>query len=164
MVLFFMVFGLIFTIGFSIVLHYIYSIFSINKITKFLNPTENTIFNKISISIIPLILWSYIEIPILGDNYYFILGLVLNIFMTLSVSYIIKYGYSLISKKENDIVNIISIFVSTFFGFVINYICLLLGKNINIEISLIGVLITTALYIIIKIFPPKSEFFRGVQE
>ena len=84
--------------------------------------------------------------------------------MTLSVSYIIKYGYSLISKKENDIVNIISIFVSTFFGFVINYICLLLGKNINIEISLIGVLITTALYIIIKIFPPKSEFFRGVQE
>lgn len=164
MILFFMIFGLLFTIGFSIVLHYIYSIFSINKITNFLNPTENTVFNKISISIIPLILWSYIEIPMLGDNYYFVLGLFLNIFITLSIAYIIKYGYSLISKKESDIVNITSIIVSTFFGFIINYICLLLGKTISIHTSLIGVLIITVFYIIIKIFPPKSEFFRGIKE
>lgn len=164
MYLFFTIAGFLFTVGLSIVLHYIYNIFSVNKITGFLNPQKDTIFNKISISIIPLLLWSFIEVPILGSNYYFILGLILNIFLTCSISYIIRYGYSLISNKENEILNILSITISLLFGFIVNYICLLLGKEISLEVSVIGILIITVFYIIIKVFPPKSEFFRGISE
>ncbi len=164
MYIFFMVAGFIFTIGLSIVLNYLYSIFSINKITKFLHPTDETIFNQISIPIIPIILWSFIELPILGNNNFFLVGLVLNIFLTSSIMYIIKYGYKLISPKESNIVSIIAILVSTFFGFIINYLSLLIGKDGDLLNSIIGLLVITAFYIVIKIFPPKSEFFRGASE
>ena len=164
MYIFFMVAGFIFTIGLSIVLNYLYSIFSINKITKFLHPTDETIFNQISIPIIPIILWSFIELPILGNNNFFLVGLVLNIFLTSSIMYIIKYGYKLISPKESNIVSIIAILVSTFFGFIINYLSLLIGKDGDLLNSIIGLFVITVFYIIIKIFPPKSEFFRGASE
>lgn len=164
MYIFFMVAGFIFTIGLSIVLNYLYSIFSINKITEFLHPTVETIFNQISIPIIPIILWSFIELPILGNNNFFLVGLILNIFLTSSIMYIIKYGYKLISPKESNIVSIIAILVSTFFGFIINYLSLLIGKDGDLLNSIIGLLVITAFYIVIKIFPPKSEFFRGASE
>ena len=164
MYIFFMVAGFIFTIGLSIVLNYLYSIFSINKITKFLHPTDETIFNQISIPIIPIILWSFIELPILGNNNFFLVGLILNIFLTSSIMYIIKYGYKLISPKESNIVSIIAILVSTFFGFIINYLSLLIGKDGDLLNSIIGLFVITVFYIVIKIFPPKSEFFRGASE
>lgn len=160
MYLFFTLFGLIFVIGLSIVLNYIYSVFSINKVTKFLNPTENTIFNKISISLIPILIWSYIELPMLGDNFYFIIGLILNIFLNCSIVYIIKYGYSMLSEDENEIVNVISIIIATIYGYVINYICLLIGREGELKSSLIGILVITIFYIVIKIHPPKSDFFK----
>lgn len=161
MYLFFMIFGYIFTVLSAIIINQTYNIFPINKLTKFIHPTENTIFNKISTSIIPIILWSFIEIIILGTNKCYILGIVLNIFLNCSISYIIIYGYSLISKEESLVVQIISILVSNFFGYCINYLCLLIGKDTDMLISIISILILTGIYIIIKIYPPKSEFFRG---
>lgn len=164
MYLFFAAFGVLFVIGLSIVLNYIYSIFSVNKITKFLNSAEDTIFNKINTSIIPIILWSYIEVIILGTNYYFLLGLILNIFINCAIMYIIKLGYSLISNNENEIVTIVAIISSTIIGFIVNYICLLVGRQCNQLTSVIGIIIITMFYILIKVHPPKTEFFRGVEK
>ena len=42
MVLFFMISGYLFVIGLSVILTYLFELFSINKITKFLSPTEDT--------------------------------------------------------------------------------------------------------------------------
>ena len=166
MYLFFMITGFLFVTGLSILINYIYEIFSINKIKKFLSPTENTIFNKIGITIIPSIIWSLIEIPMLGTNYYFLLGFILNIIISMSVIYVIKYGYNLINKNENNIVKIISIIGGTFFGFTVNYLSLLIGiqRDSKLTTSLIGILLFTVFYILIKIFPPKSNFFRETRE
>ena len=166
MYLFFMITGFLFVTGLSVLINYIYEIFSINKITKFLSPTENTIFNKIGITIIPSIIWSLIEIPMLGTNYYFLLGFILNIIISMSVIYVIKYGYNLINKNENNIVKIISIIGGTFFGFTVNYLSLLIGiqRDSKLTTSLIGILLFTVFYILIKIFPPKSNFFRETRE
>lgn len=166
MYLFFMITGFLFVIGLSILLNNLYEIFSINKITNFLSPRENTIFNKIGITIIPNILWSLIETTLLGTNYYFLLGLILNITISMSVIYVVKYGYNLINKKESNIVNIISIITGTFFGFTVNYLSLLIGvtKQTNITTTLIGILIIIIFYVLIKIFPPKSNFFRKERE
>ncbi len=166
MYLFLMITGFLFIIGLSILFNYLYELFPINKITNFLSPRENTTFNKIGISIIPIILWSLIEIPLLSTNYYFILGIILNIIINMSVVYVIKYGYNLINKKENNIVNIISIISGTFFGLTVNYLSLLIGitKKINQMYSVIGILILIAIYILIKLFPPKSNFFRKTRE
>ncbi len=164
MYLFFVITGLLFVIGFSIVSNFIYSIFSVNKVTNFLNSNDKTTFNNINICILPNIIWSFIELPLLGYNSYFILGLILNIFINCSVMYIIVYGYSLISNQNNEISKILAIIVASIFGFTINYICLLAGHQWSIFFSIGGVLIILILYIIIKLFPPKSEFFRGIKE
>lgn len=157
------IFGLVFTIGLSILINYIYSIYSINKITKFIKPTEDTTFNNISVSFIPIVLWALIELPLLANNKYFSLGLALNLFITMAVSYIIKYGYTLISNKESEIVNIIAICTSLIFGYIINYICLLIGKTSSIVHSIIGIICIIGIYLLVKTLPPKSEFFRGNQ-
>ena len=90
---FFMISGYLFVVGLSVILNYLFELFSINKITKFLCPLEDTIFNKIGIIIIPNILWALIEIIILGSNFYFLMGFILNIFVSLCIMYVIKYGY-----------------------------------------------------------------------
>lgn len=163
MYLFFMISGYFFVVGLSIILNYLYEIFPINKVTKFLKPLEDSIFNQIGIVIIPNILWSFIEVILLGKNYYFVLGFLLNIFVSLCIMYVIKYGYKLISDNNNNIVNIIAILFASFFGFFCNYICLLIGvnKNINILYSIMGIIITTAFYVFIRFYPPNSDFFKG---
>ena len=166
MYLFFMVTGFLFVVGFSVVLNFLYEIFSINRFTEFLSPTTNTVFNKISIVIIPNILWSLIELVLLGNNYYFVLGFLLNIIVSLCVMYVIKYGYKLVVNTDSNIVNIVAIFVSCFFGFVINYLCLLIGvsRDINPLYSILGVIIFIILFVLIKLFPPKSDFFRKIYD
>ena len=114
---FFMISGYFFVVGASVILQYLFEIFSINIVTKFLSPTEDTIFNKIGIIMIPNILWALIEIVLLGNNYYFILGFLLNIFVSLCLMYVVRYGYTLISKYDSNIVNVVSIFFACFFVF-----------------------------------------------
>lgn len=164
MYLFFMISGYLFVVGLSIILNYLFELFSINKVTKFLSPLEDTIFNNIGIVIIPNILWALIELPILGNKLFFIVGFILNIFISLCVMYVIKYGYTLISNNESNIVNVVAIFFSCFFGFSSNYICLLIGVNKEINpIYSVGFMICfIVFYLLIRFFPPKSEFFRGV--
>ncbi len=163
MVLFFMISGYLFVIGLSVIFNYLFELFSITKFTSFLSPTEDTIFNKIGIVIIPNILWSLIEIVLLGSNRYFILGFLLNIFVSLCLMYVIKYGYMLISKYESNITNVVAIVFSCFFGFLCNYLCLMIGinKEINPWFSVLGIVIFAVIYILIRFFPPKTQFFRG---
>ena len=163
MYLFFMVSGYLFVVGLSIVFNFLFELFPINKVTKFLSPLEVTTFNRISIIIIPNIFWALIELIILGSNKFFILGFMLNIFISMCVMYVIKYGYDLIANKESNVVNVVAIIFSCFFGFFCNYICLLIGvnKQINALYSVIGILVLIGVYVAIRLFPPKNEFFRG---
>lgn len=163
MYLFFMVSGYLFVVCLSIVFNFLFELFPINKVTKFLSPLEVTTFNRISIIIIPNIFWALIELIILGSNKFFILGFMLNVFISMCVMYVIKFGYDLIASKESNIVNVVAIFFSCFFGFFCNYICLLIGvnKQINALYSITGMLVLIGLYFIIRLFPPKNEFFRG---
>ena len=163
MVLFFMISGYLFVIGLSIILNYLFELFSITKITSFLSPTEDTTFNKIGIVIIPNILWSLIEVVLLGNNFYFILGFILNIFVSLCLMYVVKYGYKLISKYDSNITNVVAIIFSCFFGFLCNYLCLMIGvnKEINPWFSVLGIIILITIYVLIRLFPPKTEFFKG---
>lgn len=164
MYLFFMISGFLFVTGLSVLLKFIYEIFPINKITNFLSSTEESVFNNIGKVIIPNILWALIEVSLLGSNYYFLLGFILNIFVSMSTIYVIEYGYRLIinKNKNNNLINIISIITGSIFGFSVNYLCLLIGvsKDIKMYYSVIGILLFIIIYIIIKLFPPKSNFFK----
>ena len=163
MYLFFMLCGYIFVVGGSIILNYLYEVFSVNKLTKFLSPDKDTIFNNIGIILIPNFVWALIEIVMIGNNYYFIIGFILNIVVSLCVMYIVIYGYKLFTDAYSNLVRIIAFFISCVFGFAINYFALLsaIDKEGKLSYSLLGLFIIIGFYLIIRKFPPKSYFFRG---
>ncbi len=163
MYLFFTLFGFLFVFLFSVGIYFIYEVFSINKVTNFLNPTLDTTWNKINITVIPILIWGYIELPILGSNNYFLSALILNSCVSSSVMYVIRYGNLIFNDSSNKFVDIMSIFVGTILGQIISYIVLLigLGSHNGIWISIIGILLYTGFIFMLKVYPPKSEFFRG---
>ena len=165
MYLFLMITGFLFVIGLSILLKNIYELFSINKFTKFISPTEKSIFNTIGIIIIPNILWAFIEFPLVASNYYYLLGFLLNIFVSMATIYVIEYGMTLI-KNNNSALSIVAIIIGSTFGFVVNYLCLLIGiyKEIKIQYSLLGLLLFIIIYIFIKIKPPENSIFKQKQD
>lgn len=164
MYMFFCVFGAIFVVIGSAFINYIYEIFPINKITNFLAPIDNKgIWSKISIATLPILIWSCIEIAILGSSNYFIVSVIFNIAIASAIIFIIKYSYSLFSDKENNIINLISIFIGAISGQFIAYLILNVSSISNkfYLVSIIGLCILIGLHILISLRPPKSTFFRG---
>ncbi len=163
MYLFFTIVGFLFVFLTSVAIYYIYEVFPINKVTNFLNPTTDTVWNKINITIIPILVWSYIELPVLGANSYFMLALILNSCVSSAIMYVIRYGNLIFNKTDSKFVDIMSIFVATILGQMIAYIIFLLNtkNSFGIWISIVGILIYTLFIFMLKVFPPKSEFFRG---
>ena len=98
---FFTIFGFLFIVISSILTNYIYTVFSINKVTNFLYPTDGrNIIDEINITVLPIIVWGFVELPILGYNDNFIISILLNILVSCSIMYEIKYGFYLVLKKE----------------------------------------------------------------
>lgn len=159
--LFYTITGILFVIFTSLIIHSIYDYYSINKYTEFLHPTNETIFNKISTSILPIIIWAYLEVPILGYNNHFIIGLILNILINCAINYIIHYGHNLISEKEEKIIPIITIILANIIGFLVNYLILFIGRFGKISNSLIGLILITVLYLLIKILKPNIFIFKS---
>ena len=159
--LFFTITGFIFTVLSSIIIKNIYDLYPINKVTEFLKPTEETIFNKISTSVFPIILWAIIEVPVLGFNKYFLIGLLLNIIINCSISYIIMYGNELFSHHEGKTISTISIVIATSFGFLINYLTLFVGKYGDIYNSIIGLVLTIILFVLIRLLKPNVLIFKN---
>lgn len=161
MYLFFMFGGIIFVCFASIIIYFIYDIFPIGKITTFLNPIQKSLWNDINISVIPTLVWGLIELPVLGINNLFIISIISNICLSSAVVYVIKYGYLLIKKESNDVLNIISIIISTVFGFVLAYLILNISNtnNYNLYFSIGELLVLIGFVFYLKLFPPKSFFF-----
>lgn len=158
--LFLIISGLVFTILFSIIVKNIYDVFSINKITEFLNPIEDTVFNKIGIAVLPIIIWGFVEIIALGSFKYFVLGIILNIIVNCCISYIIIFGHTYITEYESKLFSIAVIIISSIIGYAANYLTLLIGGIGNFTNSVIGLLLLTILYILIKITKPNILIFK----
>lgn len=156
---FFAIFGFLFIVISSILTNYIYTVFSINKVTNFLYPTDGrNIIDEINITVLPIIVWGFVELPILGNNDNFIISILLNIFVSCSIIYEIKYGFYLVLKKEIKFINIIAICLATMLGQIVSYMILksnplIILDNIEYVTSIIGMIIILLLHslIILKI-------------
>ena len=161
MYLYLTILGIFFITLSSIVINFIDTIFPSNKISYYLNPPKKTAFNKTNTTILPIIIWNFISIPILGNNKLFLVSIITNIFVSCCIMYVIKYAMIVIFNKENPVVDIISIIISTIFGSITSYIILLINSSTQnyIKYSAIGLVIILVLYLIIKKYNPKSDFF-----
>lgn len=161
MYLYLTILGILFITLSSIIINLLDVIFPSNKISYYLNPNKKTAFNRTSITILPIIIWNFISIPILGINKLFLVSLITNIFVSCCIMYVIKYTMIIIFKKENSIVDIISIIISTIFGSITSYIILLINTSTQnyMKYSATGLVIILVLYLIIKKYNPKSDFF-----
>lgn len=159
MYLFFTICGFLFVTISSIIINYIYDIFPINKITIFLKPLGKNFFNQINITIIPILLWSYIELPMLVTNKYFFLSILLNSFVSCIIIYIIKNSSYLINKKTENTIDSIAIIFATLFGQLIQYLILLIGTNSlkNAILQMIFLILYSVLIIVLRINPIKKN-------
>lgn len=164
---FFVVFGFLFVSASATFLNYIYDIFAINKITNFLQPLDNrSIWNKINVTILPILIWSLIEFPILGGNGNFILSIIVNIVLSCAVIYEIKYSCMVFFNKENNTINLISIYVATLFGQAVSFMILKMKTffNGNYLISIISLVLLIIIYVLISTHPPKTSFFKVIEK
>lgn len=166
---FFTVFGFIFIATATIAIDYIYKIFSINKITDFLYPTDGrNVLNEINLTVLPTIVWGFIELPVLGVNHNFIFSIILNIIISCSIMYEIKYGISLILNKDNKIIDVLGIVLASFLGQVVSYMILKSKPILNIEsgifwISLLGIIILLIIHCIIIFNMPKLNIKQEIK-
>ena len=65
------------------------------------------------------------------------------------------------SQKENYIIDITSIVISTFFGSLVAYMMLLINinKTVNMLHSIIGLFAILIIFLLLKKYHPKSDFF-----
>lgn len=159
--LFFTITGVVFTILSSIIIKNIYDMYPITKVTEFLKPTEETIFNRISTSVFPIIIWGIIETPVLGYNNFFILGLLLNIIINCAITYVIVYGHDLFSHDEGKIMPIFSIIIATLIGFLINYLTLFIGRYGDLTNSILGMILIIILFVLIRVLKPNVFIFKN---
>ena len=158
--LFFAVFGFIFVALFAIVANYIFDLFPYNKVTSFIAPKKEGIWNNITVTILPILVWSLIEMPIMGTKTLFILAVFLNIFVSCSVIYVIKYGSYILFQKENNIINIVAIFISSLIGNILVYMLFIISdERGNMLTNIIGILVFLIIYSYLTIRPPKIAFF-----
>lgn len=162
MYIFFTVFGFFFIVVFAVIGNYLYEMFPINRFTNLIKFSYKSTWGEISVTTFPIIIWSFIEIPIFFDNSNFALSMILNLFVSWAILYVIRYGAMLL-KFENNIVNILSILIATLFGQFVSYMSLYSGTFVatNIVYSIIGLLIVTVFFVLVSMFPPKTTFFRG---
>lgn len=141
MYLFFTVCGFLFVAISSIIINYIYDIFPINKVTVFLKPLDRASINKFNITLIPILLWSYIELPMLITNKYFVVSVLANSFISCVVMYIIKNSSYLINRKTENVTEGIAIVIATVFGQLIGYLFLLMGADVISSALIQGLLL-----------------------
>lgn len=155
MYLFFTICGFLFVSISGIIINYIYDLFPINRVTSFLKPLENNVFNKINITLLPILLWSCIEFPLLVSNKYFFVSILANSFTSCVVMYIIKNSSYLINKRSEEVSDIIGIFIATFFGQLLQYLVLLLdiSSKSNIIFQTVCFVIYAGLLIRVRIKP-----------
>lgn len=161
MYLYLTILGFLFITLLSIVINFLDTIFPKNKISYYLNPSKKTIFNRTNTTILPIIIWNFITIPVLGNNKFFIISILTNIFVSCCIMYIIKYTMLVVFKKENYIIDITSIAISTFFGSLVAYMMLLINinKTVNMLHSIIGLFAILTIFLLLKKYHPKSDFF-----
>ena len=113
---------------------------------------------------LPIIVWGFVELPILGYNDNFIISILLNILVSCSIMYEIKYGFYLVLKKEIKFINIIAICLATMLGQIVSYMILksnplIILNNIEYIVSIIGMIIILLLHslIILKIPQIKKQ-------
>lgn len=161
---FFTIFGFIFISIFATITNYIYEIFSINKLTNFLNQVDSKgIWSKINVTILPILMWSLVGLPILGNNANYIISVIVNIIVSCAIIYEIRYGAILLTNKENEKINLISIYIATFIGQIVGFMILKMKPILssNYLISICGIILLLIIHTILIIRPPKNNFFKG---
>lgn len=167
---FFSVFGFLFIVIASILINYIYNIFSINKVTNYLYPTDGrNILNEINITVLPIIVWGFVELPVLSGNSNFLISTILNIIVSCAIIYEIKFGIYILLKKDNKFIDIVSIITSTFFGQFISFMILKskpiieFGK-ITYVISISGIVILLLIHSFLILKYPLLKKDKNIYE
>ncbi len=159
---FFTIFGFLFISVASILIDYIYTAFSINKFTSFFYPIDGrTVLNEINITVLPIIVWAFVELPILANNPNFLIAIILNIIVSSAIIYEVKYGLLLINKRQK-IIDVFAIISATLLGQTVSYMifkspALINSFDYSYIISIVGIVLLFIIHALITLRLPQIK-------
>ena len=142
--------------------HYLYEWTNKTFISSILFAVNESTWEHIKISLTPSYVLIIIQLLINCNCNNFILAVFIELLTLIIVIPVIFYGYQLIFKKQNVLVNILIFYVAVclsqiFFHLIIN------SNRVNIiftYLSSIGIAIITYCYLTFTLFPPKNLLFE----
>jgi len=162
MLIFFELLGFLFITSSTLLFHFVDDIFTPNKFTDLLSINNNSVFENLKTVILPIIFWTFIEIPSMANNDNILIAKTLQLFVAMSLIYVIYYGYQTLTSKSSLVTKTIAISFANLIGFIVSYFCLSIKTiiPINLTITMVVLLIYIGLYIVLCYHPPKIGFFK----
>lgn len=162
MITYFCLVGFIVIGAFCLYLRYAYELTNHNKYISIFSSINNSIWEHIKIIIYPTLIWSIIELPILGSNGNFIFAIILNVFVSCSFVYVFHLVNNLVFEKPNDYFEIIGYTIAIAIGQFVSFLVLSITSIISLPvyISIIFIVICTIICFLLHIYIPQNYFFQ----
>lgn len=162
MLIFFELLGFLFISSCALLFHYVDYFFKPNKFTDILSTNNDSIWENLKVVVLPIILWTFIKLPAISTNKNVLLSTCIQIFITISLLFVIYYSLQVLLKKKSPLLKVIAIYVASFVGSFTSYMILsthtILDVNLIVTVSVL--IIFTIIYIILSLAPPKIFLFR----
>ena len=142
--------------------HFLYDIFSHNKIVGLFCAVNESIWEHVKIALTPTLLWGIVDGFIYGSAPNYFIAKFISLLSIIILMPTLYYGHKALIKKEIFIIDIISFYIviitsQLLFNIIINYNSL---PFIYSYLSCIGTFMLFGGYMIHTLMPPKSELFK----
>lgn len=158
----FEILGFLFIGSCALLFHYVDEVFKPNKFTDLFSINNDSIWENLKVIILPIILWSFIELPYLKNNNNILIAKALQIFISIALIFVIYYGLQALINKKSPLLKGIAIYVASLISSLVSYMILSIDTIFSIPLLItIGVFILfIIIYCLLTYCPPKLSWFK----
>jgi hypothetical protein len=160
--IFFELLGFLFISSCALLFHYVDYFFKPNKFTDILSTNNDSIWENLKVVVLPIILWTFIELPAVSTNKNVLLATIIKLFITMALLFVIYYSSQVILKKKPPLLKGIAIYVASFIGSITAYMILSMKTviDVNLIVTISILVIFIIIYLVLSLVPPKIFLFQ----
>ncbi len=158
----FEILGFLFIGSCALLFHYVDEVFKPNKFTDLFSINNDSVWENLKVIVLPIIFWSFIELPYLKNNDNILIAKLLQIFVSIALLFIIYYSSQVLLKRKTPLLKGIAIYVSALISSLVSYMILSINTIFEVPLLItIGVFgFIIVVYCLLTTYPPKINFFR----
>ena len=142
--------------------HFIYELSNHNKIVGLFGAVNESTWEHIKIALTATILWSLVDGFMYGANPNYFLAKLLSLLIIIFLMPVLFYGYQLIFKKDNVVINVLIFYVVIICSQLLFYQFLKLNpiNYVGQYLSCVGNFIVFGAYMTLTLMPLKNFIFQ----